>query len=227
MAGLPGDPTMAGLAPRVEYLAGFCCPLGGLAAGKPRVLCHGAEVFLSTGSELVYVYDREGRLLIVSTRQAGEGPGTGGEGGAGVLGPGGGGAGRESTEGPAYLRSLYSTSPGPHAPGLTLPSPRTSRPCTSFPVRCGTWSSWPFAGRSTSCALGAASIACLWTRRAGEAWSLDGTALGGSTLASPGLRRTWPQMGFSLSLTGRYFPALLKHCPCDLYGPLTPGLGSE
>lgn len=66
-AGLPGDPTMAGLAPRVEYLAGFCCPLGGLAAGKPRVLCHGPEVFLSTGSELVYVYDREGRLLIVST----------------------------------------------------------------------------------------------------------------------------------------------------------------
>ncbi|KAJ8793079.1 hypothetical protein J1605_003756 [Eschrichtius robustus] len=64
VAGLPGDPTMAGLAPRVEYLAGFCCPLGGLAAGKPRVLCHGAEVFLSTGSELVYVYDREGRLLI-------------------------------------------------------------------------------------------------------------------------------------------------------------------
>ncbi|XP_030698990.1 Fanconi anemia core complex-associated protein 100 isoform X1 [Globicephala melas] len=55
---------MAGLAPRVEYLAGFCCPLGGLAVGKPRVLCHGAEVFLSTGSELVYVYDREGRLLI-------------------------------------------------------------------------------------------------------------------------------------------------------------------
>uniref|UniRef100_A0A8C3YN97 FA core complex associated protein 100 n=1 Tax=Catagonus wagneri TaxID=51154 RepID=A0A8C3YN97_9CETA len=54
---------MAGLALRVEYLAGFCCPLGGLAAGKPRVLCHGAEIFLSTGSELVYVYDREGRLL--------------------------------------------------------------------------------------------------------------------------------------------------------------------
>lgn len=44
-------------------LAGFCCPLGGLAAGKPRVLCHGAEIFLSTGSELVYVYDRDGRLL--------------------------------------------------------------------------------------------------------------------------------------------------------------------
>ncbi|XP_057572460.1 Fanconi anemia core complex-associated protein 100 isoform X2 [Hippopotamus amphibius kiboko] len=55
---------MAGLAPRVEYLAGFSCPLGGLAAGKPRVLCHGAEIFLSTGSELVYVYDREERLLI-------------------------------------------------------------------------------------------------------------------------------------------------------------------
>ncbi|XP_039082435.1 Fanconi anemia core complex-associated protein 100 [Hyaena hyaena] len=54
---------MAGFAPRVEYLAGFRCPLGGLAAGKPRVLCHGAEIFVSTGSELVYVYGQEGRLL--------------------------------------------------------------------------------------------------------------------------------------------------------------------
>nr|XP_031325185.1 LOW QUALITY PROTEIN: Fanconi anemia core complex-associated protein 100 [Camelus dromedarius] len=55
---------MASRAPRVEYLGGFPPgPARGLAAGKPRVLCHGAEVFLSTGSELVYVYDQEGRLL--------------------------------------------------------------------------------------------------------------------------------------------------------------------
>ncbi|XP_014644842.1 PREDICTED: Fanconi anemia core complex-associated protein 100 isoform X1 [Ceratotherium simum simum] len=54
---------MVGLTPRVDYLAGFCCPLGGLAAGKPRMLCLGAEIFLSTGSELVYVYDRERGLL--------------------------------------------------------------------------------------------------------------------------------------------------------------------
>ena len=62
---------MAGFAPRVQYLAGFRCPLGGLAAGKPRVLCRGAEIFVSTGSELVYVYDQEGNLLTVS---AGRGP---------------------------------------------------------------------------------------------------------------------------------------------------------
>ncbi|XP_053748258.1 LOW QUALITY PROTEIN: Fanconi anemia core complex-associated protein 100 [Panthera pardus] len=54
---------MAGFAPRVQYLAGFRCPLGGLAAGKPRVLCRGAEIFVSTGSELVYVYDQAGNLL--------------------------------------------------------------------------------------------------------------------------------------------------------------------
>ncbi|XP_012888594.1 PREDICTED: Fanconi anemia-associated protein of 100 kDa [Dipodomys ordii] len=54
---------MADAARRVSYLAGFSCPLGGLAAGKPRVLCHEAEVFLSTGSEFVYVYDQEGGLL--------------------------------------------------------------------------------------------------------------------------------------------------------------------
>ncbi|KAL4835389.1 hypothetical protein H8958_020260 [Nasalis larvatus] len=59
---------MAGAAPRVRYLAGFCCPLGGLAAGKPRVLYHEAEVFLSTGSELVYVYDQEGGLLTAAFR---------------------------------------------------------------------------------------------------------------------------------------------------------------
>ncbi|XP_011718493.2 Fanconi anemia core complex-associated protein 100 isoform X2 [Macaca nemestrina] len=59
---------MASAAPRVRYLAGFCCPLGGLAAGKPRVLYHEAEVFLSTGSELVYVYDQEGGLLTAAFR---------------------------------------------------------------------------------------------------------------------------------------------------------------
>ncbi|KAM5217070.1 Fanconi anemia core complex-associated protein 100 isoform 1-T2 [Hipposideros larvatus] len=53
---------MAGLAPRVDYLADFC-PLGGLTAGRPRVLSRGVEIVLSTGRELVYVYDREGRLL--------------------------------------------------------------------------------------------------------------------------------------------------------------------
>lgn len=54
---------MASLAPRVDYLARFRCPLRGLAAGKARVLCHGAEIFLSTGSELVHVYDQEARRL--------------------------------------------------------------------------------------------------------------------------------------------------------------------
>lgn len=54
---------MAGSEPRVHYLAGFSCPLGGLTSGKPRVLCHEEEVFLSTGSEFVYVYDQEGGLL--------------------------------------------------------------------------------------------------------------------------------------------------------------------
>lgn len=65
---------MASLAPRVDYLARFRCPLRGLAAGKARVLCHGAEIFLSTGSELVHVYDQEARRLTVS---AGRGPGCG------------------------------------------------------------------------------------------------------------------------------------------------------
>ncbi|KAK2499955.1 hypothetical protein MC885_015859 [Smutsia gigantea] len=54
---------MAGLAPRLDYLARFRCPLRGLAVGRPRVLCHGAEIFLSTGSELVHVYDQEAGLL--------------------------------------------------------------------------------------------------------------------------------------------------------------------
>lgn len=65
---------MAGSEPRVHYLAGFSCPLGGLTSGKPRVLCHEEEVFLSTGSEFVYVYDQEGGLLTVSRgRRAGGG----------------------------------------------------------------------------------------------------------------------------------------------------------
>lgn len=56
-------PEMAQVGHRVDYLAGFCCPLGGLAAGKPRVLCHENEIYLSNGSEFVYVYDQEGKLL--------------------------------------------------------------------------------------------------------------------------------------------------------------------
>ncbi|KAM7334701.1 Fanconi anemia core complex-associated protein 100 [Alexandromys fortis] len=54
---------MAGASPRVHYLSDFCCPLGGRAGGKPRVLRHEAEVFLSTGREFVYVYDQEGGML--------------------------------------------------------------------------------------------------------------------------------------------------------------------
>eukprot|EP00073_Rattus_norvegicus_P039160 XP_008766711.1 PREDICTED: Fanconi anemia core complex-associated protein 100 [Rattus norvegicus] len=54
---------MAGASSRVHYLSDFCCPLGGRAAGKPHVLRHDAEVFLSTGREFVYVYDQEGGLL--------------------------------------------------------------------------------------------------------------------------------------------------------------------
>ncbi|XP_059236853.1 Fanconi anemia core complex-associated protein 100 isoform X1 [Mustela nigripes] len=54
---------MAGLEPRVEYLESFRCPLGGLAAGRPRVLCPGPAVFVSAGSERVSVYAQGGRLL--------------------------------------------------------------------------------------------------------------------------------------------------------------------
>ncbi|XP_071881749.1 Fanconi anemia core complex-associated protein 100 isoform X2 [Anas platyrhynchos] len=54
---------MAHVCPRVDYLAGFCCPVGGLVAGKPRVLCHDNEIFLSNGTEFVYVYDQEGKVL--------------------------------------------------------------------------------------------------------------------------------------------------------------------
>lgn len=62
---------MAGSSSRVHYLSDFCCPLGGRAAGKPHVLRHDAEVFLSTGREFVYVYDQEGGLLTVSGGRAG------------------------------------------------------------------------------------------------------------------------------------------------------------
>ncbi|XP_054834732.1 Fanconi anemia core complex-associated protein 100 [Eublepharis macularius] len=55
--------VMAQVGHRVDYLAGFCCPVGGLAAGKPRVLCHGNQIYLSNGTEYVYVYDQEGRLM--------------------------------------------------------------------------------------------------------------------------------------------------------------------
>ncbi|XP_032653121.1 Fanconi anemia core complex-associated protein 100 isoform X2 [Chelonoidis abingdonii] len=61
--GCPSGRRMAHVGHRVDYLAGFCCPVGGLAAGKPRVLCHENEVYLSNGSEFVYVYDQEGKLL--------------------------------------------------------------------------------------------------------------------------------------------------------------------
>ncbi|XP_036924340.1 Fanconi anemia core complex-associated protein 100 [Sturnira hondurensis] len=63
---------MAGLAPRVDYLAGFSFPVGGLAAGKPRVLRLGAEILLSTGRELVYVYDSERRQLTAVYRFPGQ-----------------------------------------------------------------------------------------------------------------------------------------------------------
>lgn len=59
--------TMAHVGHRVDYLAGFCCPVGGLVAGKPRVLCHENEIYLSNGSEFVYVYDQEGKVLKVSS----------------------------------------------------------------------------------------------------------------------------------------------------------------
>lgn len=55
----------------MHYLSDFCCPPGGRAAGKPHVLRHEAEVFLSTGREFVYVYDQEGGLLTVSGGRAG------------------------------------------------------------------------------------------------------------------------------------------------------------
>lgn len=77
---------MAGLAPRVDYLAGFSFPVGGLAAGKPRVLCLGAEILLSTGRELVYVYDSEKRHLTVSVGVSSRPRGArGGQGGAGAI----------------------------------------------------------------------------------------------------------------------------------------------
>uniref|UniRef100_A0A8C5U935 Uncharacterized protein n=1 Tax=Malurus cyaneus samueli TaxID=2593467 RepID=A0A8C5U935_9PASS len=50
---------MAQVGHRVDYLAGFCCPVGGLVAAKPRVLCHENEIYLSNGTEFVYVYDQE------------------------------------------------------------------------------------------------------------------------------------------------------------------------
>lgn len=58
--------TMAQVGHRVDYLAGFCCPVGGLVAGKPRVLCHESEIYLCNGSEFVYIYDQEGKVLKVS-----------------------------------------------------------------------------------------------------------------------------------------------------------------
>lgn len=66
---------MAHVGHRVDYLAGFCCPVGGLVAGKPRVLCHENEIYLSNGSEFVYVYDQEGKVLKVSRGPPGGGSG--------------------------------------------------------------------------------------------------------------------------------------------------------
>ncbi|XP_062447534.1 Fanconi anemia core complex-associated protein 100 isoform X3 [Rhea pennata] len=63
LARRPCPRTMAHVGHRVDYLAGFCCPVGGLVSGKPRVLCHENEIYLSNGSEFVYVYDQEGKVL--------------------------------------------------------------------------------------------------------------------------------------------------------------------
>lgn len=82
-------PTMASLSPRVHYLAGFSCPVGGLAAGGPRVVPLGAEVFLAAGREMVYVYDREARQLTVSRGGGARAPGAARR-GAGLPGWGGG-----------------------------------------------------------------------------------------------------------------------------------------
>lgn len=104
---------MAGPAPRVQYLAGFSCPVGGLTAGGPRVLPLGAEVFLAAGRELVYVYDREARELTVSGGGGVPGPScrAGGAGGAGPRAVGGGGRGSASGE----LVQTWSLRPSPAA----------------------------------------------------------------------------------------------------------------
>lgn len=91
---------MAGRAPRVDYLAGFSCPAGGLAAGTPRVLSLGAEVALSAGGELVYVYEPEGRRLSVSGgRGRARGAGAGGRGARGAGAGGGAGGGGAAPRG--------------------------------------------------------------------------------------------------------------------------------
>lgn len=54
---------MAGRVQRVRYLASFCGPARGPAAGWPHVQSLGPDVFVGTGGRLVYVYDREGALL--------------------------------------------------------------------------------------------------------------------------------------------------------------------
>lgn len=79
-----------------------------------------------------------------------------------------------------------------------------SRLCTGSPARCGTWSSGPSAGCSTSCAPRKASTACRWTRRAGD--GDRGSSRGGGC---PGLRGTphwpWPP-----------HPVSSNTAPCDL-----------
>lgn len=206
----PPAHTMDGLAPRVDYLESFRCPLGGLAAGKPRVLCHGAEIFVSTGSELVYVYDQEGRLLTVSARR-GPGAERGGRGsGAGSPGQGEDGGLRTRAEGSgrgdlrggpgswggACLKTgCWALAPLRRSHGWPdAASSAMSRLCTGSLVRCGTWSSRPSAGCCTSCAPRKASTPCRWTRRAGDGGTV-GSPHGGGCLSlswTPHCLWPWP-----------------------------------
>ncbi|XP_029455089.1 Fanconi anemia core complex-associated protein 100 [Rhinatrema bivittatum] len=54
---------MASCLQKVRYLAGFQCPVGGLSVGKPQVLCHQSDVYLSIGSKFLYMYDKEEKLV--------------------------------------------------------------------------------------------------------------------------------------------------------------------
>lgn len=77
----PSPPTaraMAGLVPRVRYLANLCSPARGPASGWPHVRSLGSEIFVCTGGRLVYVYNREGALLTVSAAGRRGGAGRGG-----------------------------------------------------------------------------------------------------------------------------------------------------
>ncbi|XP_038598838.1 Fanconi anemia core complex-associated protein 100 [Tachyglossus aculeatus] len=48
---------------RVRYLAALGCPVGGPEAGTARVLCHQDDVYLASGTEFVYVYERAGKRI--------------------------------------------------------------------------------------------------------------------------------------------------------------------